>query len=181
MVYTDKQDVTALFKALKLVNNKDKIKVHFYGRYLRDIELMAEQYEVRSMVSISGAVPYEQAIQIQMQTDILLLLLWNDQRESGVYTGKLFEYFGARHPILAIGSEGGVAAELIQIRKAGTISNDPTEIAKQLQQWVICKLKDKSVFTLPREASAGLTRKEQFSQLDIFLKENNLLADPVNR
>lgn len=176
MVYTGKQDVTALFQALKQVKNKDKVKVHFYGRYLSDVEFLAEQYDVKSMVLISHSVPYAQAIKIQMHADILLFLLWCDQSQSGVYTGKLFEYFGARHPILAIGLENGVAADLIRERKAGFISNDASEIAKQLDLWIEQKLKGESDFKLPASASAGLTRNEQFSKLDCFLTENNLLA-----
>jgi hypothetical protein len=43
--------------------------------------------------------------------DVLLLLLWNDPRERGVYTGKLFEYLGARRPILGIGPADNVAAD----------------------------------------------------------------------
>lgn len=177
MVYAGKQDVSALFAALKLLKYTDHIRIHFYGRYLRDVERMAEQHDVKHVVSISESVPYEQAIQIQMQADILLFLVWNDQRERGVYTGKLFEYFGAGHPILAIGTYGGVAAELIQDRKAGMLSNNPEEIARQLQEWISLKLNGQYNFVLPEEVSLGLTRKQQFSRLNFFLKENRLLTE----
>lgn len=177
MVYAGKQDPSPLFAALKKIEHSDKVRIYFYGRYLREVEHLADQYGVRHLITVSDSVPYNQSIQIQMQCDVLLLLLWNDKSERGVYTGKLFEYFGARHPILAIGSEDGVAAELIQSRNAGVISNDPVKLAKQLEQWVMSKMSGEDVFTLPEEVNAGLTRVEQFSQLDSFLTENNLLND----
>ena len=181
MVYAGKRDPSALFAALKKMRNVDKVHIHFFGRYMQTVEHLAEVHGVREHVTVSESVPYKQAIQIQMQCDVLLLLLWNDKSERGVYTGKLFEYFGARHPILAIGSEEGVAADLIRDRKAGVISNDPAVIANQLDLWIMAKLREKRSFTLPLETYVGLSRKEQFSKLDLFLKENNLLTDPVQK
>jgi glycosyltransferase involved in cell wall biosynthesis len=180
IVYVGKRDPSPLFSALKLMKNADRVRVHFFGRYLHEVERLVEQYKVRKIVSVSEAVPYEQAIQIQMQSDILLLLLWNSKNEHGVYTGKLFEYLGARHPILAIGSEEGVAAQLIKKRDAGVINNDSIEIARQLEKWVENKMSGKKEFILPKEVSAGLTRVEQFAQLDSFLSKNDLLTNPTS-
>lgn len=177
MVYAGKQDPSPLFAALKGLHCADKVRVYFFGRYLQEIERLAEQHGVKHLVSVSEAVPYGQAIQIQMQSDVLLLLLWNDKGERGVYTGKLFEYFGARHPILAIGSENGIAGELIQERKAGMISNDPAELAKQLEEWVSIKLEKRGGLLLSPTVGVGLTREEQFAKLDTFLQEHNLLSD----
>lgn len=175
MVYAGKQDPSPLFAALQLMYRPNRIHIHFYGRYLRDVEQLAEYYGVKDFVSISEAIPYSQALQVQMQSDVLLFLLWDDISERGIYTGKLFEYFGARHPILAIGTESGVAAELIQERNVGIISNNPVEISKQLEQWAELKISGVNNFVLPEESSKGLTRREQFSKLDTFLKKHNLL------
>jgi hypothetical protein len=175
MVYVGKQDPSPLFAALKKMEHSDKVRIYFYGRYLREIEHLADQYGVRHLISVSDSVPYNQSIQIQMQSDVLLLLLWNDKSERGVYTGKLFEYFGARHPILAIGLESGVAAELIRERKVGFISNDSSQIAKQLDLWIEQKINGESDFALPESASAGLTRNEQFVELDAFLRSNSIV------
>ncbi|WP_019898706.1 glycosyltransferase [Methylotenera mobilis] len=177
MIYSGKRDPSPLFLALKLLKNSDRVHIHFYGRYLSDLKEMIVKCNVESMVSISDPVSYQQSLQIQVESDILLLLLWNHESERGVYTGKLFEYFGARHPILSIGAENGVAAELIKERKAGMVSNDPEVIANQLEKWIELKINGKKdALILPKEASDGLTRKEQFSRLDSFLIHNNLLS-----
>ena len=176
MIYAGKQDPSALFMALKGLRSRDRIRVHFFGRYLQEIERLAEQHGVRHLISVSGAVPYEKAIQIQMQGDILLLLLWNDKNERGVYTGKLFEYFGARHPILAIGSESGVAGELIEERKAGIVSNDPMMIARQMEEWLSLKEMAPENLLLTASAGEGLSREDQFAKLDSFLQEHHLLT-----
>lgn len=175
MIYSGKQDITPLFSALAKLRDPNKVHVYFYGRYLNELTQLASQYGVEHMITVLPAIPHKQAIQMQMQADILLLLLWNDPAERGIYTGKLFEYFGARHPILAIGAHRDAASELIQERKAGTISNDPDEIAEQLKAWIERKESNKAGFTLPKEASIGLTRMDQFAKLDIFLKQHGLL------
>lgn len=65
-------------------------------------------------------VDHDIAIIEQQQSQLLLLLNWNDPKELGIYTGKVFEYLAARRPILSIGyTRGGVVKELLDQTKAG--------------------------------------------------------------
>lgn len=176
MIYPGKRDPTPLFLALKLIKNPENIKIHFFGRSLSGLRELIDKYDVAHIVSISDAVSYEQSLKIQLESDVLLLLLWNNPGEVGVYTGKLFEYIGARHPILAIGAENGVAADLIKKRNAGFLSNDPNSIALQLNKWIELKTNNENEsFILPESSVIGLSREEQFLKLDQFLIENKLL------
>ena len=72
---------------------------------------------------------------MQCEADVLLLLQWNSPSEAGNIPGKLFEYLGARRPILVLGYDNGEMARIVRDRKAGFVSNDPAEIAKQLAAW----------------------------------------------
>jgi hypothetical protein len=58
---------------------------------------------------------------------------------AGAYTGKVFEYLGARRPILAVPAGNGPLEELLHRTRAGTSASTPEEIAAYLEpawrQW----------------------------------------------
>jgi hypothetical protein len=127
------------------------------------------------MVSINGQVPFKDSLRAQQEADALVLFLWTDPKERreerGVYTGKLFEYIGARRPILAIGSMQTVASDLIAERGLGVVCETAMQVARQLQRWLAEK-KTKGCVSVPAlEAGAGLTREAQTKRLEAFLFE----------
>jgi hypothetical protein len=94
---------------------------------------------------------------------------WSDPREQGNVPGKLFEYLGARRPTLLIGLAGGVPDRLIQERAAGHLARDPEQVRALLEAWIDRKAQEGGIPPLPAEASAGLSRDEQFAQLPAYL------------
>ena len=168
--YPGKQDASPLFAALRQLGPlAEKVRVVFYGSYLNAIRETAAQHGVEHLVEVKAPIPYKEALRMQIESDILLLLLWTDPRERGVYTGKLFEYMGARRPILAIGGGDCVAAELIKSRSVGVVMNDPGEIAARLQDWIRQKNEAGMIPGLPEESLAGISREEQVGVLEGFL------------
>src|SRR5262249_58063409 len=93
-----------------------------------------------------------------------------DRRDQGNIPAKLFEYLYARRPILFIGYEHGVAAQLVKERSAGLVSNSPVAIRDQLQTW----LEDKRAGQLERldpSVSLGLSREDQHAKLEQLFEE----------
>ena len=64
-------------------------------------------------------LPHSDILQIQRQSHALLLLKWNDPRQSGIYTLKLFEYLAAKRPILASGTHSDCITSLLSETSAG--------------------------------------------------------------
>ncbi|MCT7976491.1 glycosyltransferase [Laspinema olomoucense] len=161
-----------LFKALKLLGEvaQNNVEVIFYGADSEFVEKIAIQYKVEHIVKSYPPIPYQMSLEVQLEADILLLILWNDPREKGVFTGKLFEYIGAHRPILAIGSSESAAEKLIQDRKAGVTLNDPEEIAEQLLKWIHQKETIGQIPGLTPDVLVGLSREEQAKNLETFLK-----------
>jgi hypothetical protein len=171
-VYAGKQSAVALFAALQRLGSRaGQVRVAFYGwgvQGMVSIMSEAQRYGVAHVLEMKDAVPHQEALGLQRAADVLLLLLWNDPRERGVYTGKLFEYLGARRPILGIGPADNVAADLIRERQAGMVSADPDEIAGQLIRWLDAK-ECGGIPDLPASVAAGLSREEQTRRLEWFL------------
>lgn len=171
VLYPDRRDPTPLFRALASMGAEaDGITARFFGSDPATLKRMAAAAGAEAHVEINGSVPYREAVRLQMQADVLLLLQWNDPREAGNVPGKLFEYLGARRPVLAIGYEHGVPAALLKERAAGVLLNDPAAIADQLRAWRAAKRAGASGL-LPEAARAGLSRPEQFAKLTRFLEE----------
>lgn len=125
MIYTGKQDPLKVFAALRdLISdgtiNPEDIDVRFYGRENEFIAKGIEEYELWDVAKQYGPVPREISFEKQRESQLLLLLNWEDQREKGVLPLKTFEYLGARRPILATGGYGEDAVEgLLEKTDAG--------------------------------------------------------------
>jgi hypothetical protein len=125
---------------------------------------------VADRIFIRSRVPYRTALELQLQADVLLLLQWNDSQDEGAIPAKLFEYLYARRPILFIGYEHGIAAQLVRERNAGLVSNHPEQIRDQSQTWI----EDKQTGRFKRLdpfVSRGLSRDEQYQKLERLFAE----------
>jgi glycosyltransferase involved in cell wall biosynthesis len=137
VVYEGKQDPSALFAALKELRAEgSQVEVAFYGSFLQKVRELVAEHGVESLVKVHDPVPYRDSLRMQTEADVLLLLLWNDPEHKGVYTGKLFEYIGARRPVLAVGEAGDVASDLVEKLGLGVVTNDAGQIMKRLRAWI---------------------------------------------
>lgn len=171
-IYHGRRDPSALFRALQLMGaDADKVRIEFFGTEESLVVPLALRYEVSHLVAVRSQVPYLEAIAIQQRADVLLLMQWNDPKEQGNVPGKLFEYLGARRPILGLGLENGVPAAIIRERSAGFFSNEPHAISEQLKAWLDAKRQTGYITPLPEVVRAGFSRDEQFGKLEVFLTE----------
>jgi glycosyltransferase involved in cell wall biosynthesis len=131
--YMGKQDQRPLFKVLSnliergLIDSK-LIKVRFFGRKQYWLEQYIMEYHLESIVKQYGMFSREVALEKQRESQVLLLLNWNDPREQGLYSGKIFEYLAAKRPILAIGGPKGVVSDLLDETEAGNHVSDVENI-----------------------------------------------------
>ena len=161
-IYPGRRDPSPLFEAIALLGAEGAgVRVHFAGPHGGAAKEAAASVGLRYCVVDHGEMDRIEALRLQRRADVLLLLMWNDIGETGVFTGKLFEYLFARRPILMLGWPHGVAAQLIQTRGAGIVLNDPTEISDQLRVWLALRGSPTGIQPLPFSVTLGLTRDEQ--------------------
>lgn len=139
-IYVGKQDPSKLFAALKdLISdgtmNPKEIEVRFYGPKEGWLASEIEEYGLSGIVELHGRVPQQIAIKKQRESQLLLLLNWEDQQEHGVYPGKVFEYLAAQRHILATGGSGDdVIRELLDETKAGRYGSTVEDIKNILSE-----------------------------------------------
>jgi glycosyltransferase involved in cell wall biosynthesis len=118
----------SFFKAIKeLLDSKfinyNDIKIYFAGLHHYEAEKCAEKYIPDNIISFLGVISHNEALKLQLRSHILLLLIPDNNRQKVTYTGKIFEYFGSKKPILALVPIQGGAAELINDTKTGWVVN----------------------------------------------------------
>jgi hypothetical protein len=171
-IYPGKRDPTPLFAALKMLGERgERFRVVFCGTDPAQVLPLAESAGVAHLVEVRPAVPNRQSLDFQRQSDVLLLMQWNDPREQGNCPGKFFEYMASLRPILILGLEDGVPATIARRRSAGFCINEATAIAEQLIRWLGEKEEFGRVKPLPVAAREGLSRTIQFEKLEQFLSE----------
>ncbi len=164
------RDPTTLWQALRLLGPAaDGIRVEFYGGPDATILAGAARHGVSENLRVRETLPHGETARLQCQADVLLLLQWNNPSEAGNIPGKLFEYLGARRPILVLGFEAGEMARIVHERQAGLLANDPEAIVRQLIAWYDEKRKTGCVAPPPETARTGFTWDEQVRELNEFL------------
>jgi len=134
-----KQDPSKLLVALKdLIYERDidpnDVDVRFYGPEKRFLAKKIKEYELSAIVRQCGIVPREISFEKQREPQLLLLLKWEDSRERGIYTGKVFEYLAAKRPILATGGTDDVVRELLNETSAGIDAQTVEDIKSALRE-----------------------------------------------
>ena len=116
---------------------RDRIVLRIIEQYPQQTSKLASEHSLSDIVQIQTSLPHQDAIREQVSASVLLFMMRNDPGGFGIYTGKLFEYLGARRPILMLGPKKGVAAELIREANAGTVvdSSNPQEIKEAILKY----------------------------------------------
>jgi hypothetical protein len=85
------------------------------------------------VVKICGLVPRDEVLRAERASSANVILLSFLQGEEAAYTGKLFEYLGARRPIAAFGPLGSIVGDLLKERDAGWYASSVDEARSTLR------------------------------------------------
>lgn len=136
IIYKGKRDPSPLFSAVNELIEENKIKkefieINFYGRSKEIINeiIITENYNRHGIIHNHDIIPKNQSIELQKNSDLLLLLEWNDPSAQGVLTGKVFEYIASGTPILGVGITNKTSAgKLLEDTGTGVSTTSVTEI-----------------------------------------------------
>ncbi len=140
LIYPKRQNPMILIQALwSLVRSSivrsDDCEIRLYGDNIPVSWTTGENDSQQSIVKWYGKVSHAEAIKAQKESQLLWLLDWDDPDELGVHPGKIFEYLGARRPIIVTGGvKGNVVDELIKETCSGWHAVDVPETERVLEK-----------------------------------------------
>ena len=122
-LYGGKRDPSYLFEAIRQLEDENKldsskISIEFYGDST-GLEEIAKRYGLLDIVHIGGKIAHEEVLKKQLNSDVLLLISWDNEKEKMFIPGKIYEYFALKKPVLSIGYKEGSLKDLIDETKVG--------------------------------------------------------------
>ncbi len=111
------------------------IRVLFIGARESSNEEWVKRLGLEGAVGFEDHLPHREVIRRERESHVLLLIKHDDERYRGLVPGKLFEYIGAKRPILAVVPEGE-ASDIVRELVRGEVAriDNPEEIAGALEK-----------------------------------------------
>lgn len=105
---------------------REQLEARFVGHLSEAVRKSIKQQALTENISYEGYLNHDDTIRHLLGSDILWMIVGNQKGGSSISTGKLFEYFGSRKPILGLVPKGA-ARDALNSYKASKIV-DPDDI-----------------------------------------------------
>lgn len=146
------------------------IRLKFIGRFGSEVQEMFASSRVRDAIEVVSYLPHSESVRELLRASALLLIVDETKDSAEIVPGKVFEYLGARRPILALAPRGAVA-ELLEETRAGFVApNHDIEAIKRA--FLECYEKfgyRKETFKPNDDAIKRYERREITNQLAVLL------------
>ena len=102
------------------------------GKVSDEVLTSLQKWQLTDYLDLKGYISHTEAIALQRQSQLLLLLEINHPKTEGIIPGKLFEYMASQRPILALGYKQWDVKDIIAQTQTGiTLSLTDTQGIKQ--------------------------------------------------
>jgi hypothetical protein len=160
-----------MLQFLQALKNTDHISINFIGlEYNPEVSNKVKKalLEFKELVNITARIERYKALQIMKSSTILFYVGWKGWK--GIYSGKIFEYLGAKKNILIAPNDHDVLEKLVNYTNTGRLADTPAEMCDILTQWYNewlqhGKLKYQGI----EERIAEFTREAQAEKLLLIL------------
>jgi len=98
-----------------------KLKIRLVGPVDFSVRLSVEQFDLQSYTEFVEFIPHDEAVKLQQQAQINLLVINNSPNARTIIPGKLYEYLGSGRPLLAVGPKDSDSAKVIEMTKGGVV------------------------------------------------------------
>jgi glycosyltransferase involved in cell wall biosynthesis len=136
-LYDGRRSPRLLFEALGALRREGdaagETRVHFFGPNAGEVHELACRYGVDSLVEEHGTVARSDALAAQRRASNLLILLNLDESTAHELGSKVFEYAGARRPIVAFGPRMSVMREYLARHRLGWFASNLDEAKAALR------------------------------------------------
>lgn len=98
---------------------RNDLQLLLAGNVSEEVISAIDEFGLKTNLKLLGYVSHDEAIQLQLNAQLLLLLEIDSAETRSIIPGKIFEYLKAKRPILAIGPEGSDINEIISETNSG--------------------------------------------------------------
>ena len=185
-LYGGKRDLSKFFEILdKLVSHeeidKNKILFHYAGSDFSTLMYQAKKHSFEKNLINHGYLNRGQSIEIQSNCDFITVATWNTYHEQGILTGKIFEAFMLKKPVIGIVVGDLANSELksiIESRNAGIVIESEF-LANSEERRIVDLLKEIYIkkFSTPGLSSSSFFQSDvnNFHYQNLFNKLLNYL------
>ena len=135
MVYNTPKYFLKAFKEISIEHPEiaKNIELHFVGFLRKENQRLVRKLNLQEFVFDHGYVDHKDAVSILLSSDVLWMMVGKRKNIDAILPGKIYEYMGAKKPIIACVPEGA-AKIVIQEYPASYICkpNDIAEIKKTI-------------------------------------------------
>ena len=171
-----------LLKAFALLKKErkdiaDNIELHFVGAQTKELRKLSVKFGLEDNVKEYGYLTHIESVAKIKSSDVLWMMVGYGKNSDTISSGKLFEYFGARKPILACLPEGALKSYAMQY--GASYLSDPENI-QNIKESLIKIYSDYQLGNLatPKEEFIEKFRRdfltEQLTKELQFMVKNNL-------
>src|SRR5262245_60326265 len=136
------QDPEPFFAALgdavgrgQLDRDHVRVNFHVFRDNSPDLHALPARYDLAGIVMRCPRLEYRACLAAQQSSTALLAIQWRSVAALGNPPLKVFDYLGARRPILVVGTGDHVLRPLLEETGAGLVARSPAEIARVLADW----------------------------------------------
>ncbi len=115
---------------------KNDLQLKFAGAVSEDVKKSLKILHLISNCEFLGYISHFEALKLQQQSQVLLLVEINSAETRAIIPGKLFEYLAAKRPIIAFGPKESDIEEIIAETKSGKFFSywDDDELKAEILQ-----------------------------------------------
>lgn len=95
------------------------LKIKLVGAISEDVISSIDSYGLKGNCDVIGYVSHKEALQLQHNAQVLLLVEMDRPETRAIIPGKLFEYLAAKRPIIAMGPSGSDVESIIKETNSG--------------------------------------------------------------
>jgi glycosyltransferase involved in cell wall biosynthesis len=171
-----------LLKAFALLKKErkdiaDNIELHFVGAQTKELRKLSVKFGLEDNVKEYGYLTHIESVAKIKSSDVLWMMVGYGKNSDTISSGKLFEYFGARKPILACLPEGALKSYAMQY--GASYLSDPENI-QNIKESLIKIYSDYQLGNLPTPKEEFIEKfrrdflTEQLTKELQFMVKNNL-------
>lgn len=139
------------------------IELNFVGHLRKENIKLINKLSLQPFIKDSGYLDHHETIRRMVSSDVLWMMIGKGSNSDSVSTGKLFEYFGSRKPVLASVPDG--AAKMAAQEYGAAFITEPDNI-EQIKNAILMAhtLYKTGKFPVPNEDFIQKLRRDQLTE-----------------